>query len=206
MKKSSIPFVFGQGCCRRRYNTFSFIWVLPIRQEPRDRSSPHPTRFFAIIIAHFLMKEERLPGKSNRMHCRLCWRSRGKSHAWSLGQRFRMERRRFCPSMRGRLWRQHGDDKADLKKGKTGDHHRIPADDGRCDSDSHGLPGGRDHGRVYAKVGMLVFLSGVSVHDFFYHLGDSTEAQPSRQGGALLVLPFRYSERHYRDCCSMRTF
>ncbi len=140
MKKSSIPFIFGQGVLQTTIQYFFFYLGLANTTGAKGSIITASNAFFAIIIAHFLMKEER------------------------------------C---------KHGDDKADLKKGKTGDHNCIPADDGRCDSDSHGLSGGRDHGRVYAQVGMLVFLSGVSVHDFFYHLGDSAEAQPSWQGGAL---------------------
>ena len=72
MKKSSIPFVFGQGVLQTTIQYFFFYLGLANTTGAKGSIITASNAFFAIIIAHFLMKEERFTWKkSNRMHCRL---------------------------------------------------------------------------------------------------------------------------------------
>ena len=63
MKKSSIPFIFGQGVLQTTIQYFFFYLGLANTTGAKGSIITASNAFFAIIIAHFLMKEERFTWK-----------------------------------------------------------------------------------------------------------------------------------------------
>ena len=131
LKKSAIPYVAGIGIFQTTLQYIFFYIGMANTTGVKGSVINASNAFVSIIVAHFLVKGERMTWKKG-VGCILGFAG---AVTGSVGKWIFTERGRDGCNLYNHLWNQFGVDEICIKKGECNGNHSVPVDGGRRCSD-----------------------------------------------------------------------